>query len=182
MAQRRSMGDLPDYSYDMSSSARGMTDTPGGSAGVGNAMGAVGTGLGRLAQGMASKREAENQWKANQADYEMRNPNAALDAAVQRNYRANLRDNLGSLVGKDYGPAHQGGGAAFFNDLADVYLRSISQGINPLLQQEGRNIAGVPGLNIGGEMIGRDVTPDFKGPGWGESLLGIGGSALGAIF
>jgi hypothetical protein len=107
-------------------------------------------------------------------------PNRRLGDALTRNRTLNMQQNLGGLLEKmesmgglkGYG---QGGmqAADFNRGLADAYLRSASQGINPMLQKELGNIAGVHGLEIEGQKVSEDYKPDLKGAGAAE--IGFGG-------
>jgi hypothetical protein len=139
-------------------------------------MGGLGGGLSALAAGLGQKRGLENQFESQLAMDKNLNPNRRLNAGISRNIGGNLRANMGDMITN----AGEGGiagmsGNDFMRGLADVYLRSASQGINPKYQEEAFNAAGIPGL------FAPDIRPDLKGPGIGESLLGIGGGILGGL-
>ena len=144
--------------------------------GVGAGLGAVGGGLGAWAESQGQKRQMENQFESNLATQRNENPNAQLNAAVSRNMKGALRDNLSAMVNAPGGIAGMSG-MDFQGGLADAYLRSI-QGVNPMLQQEAANIAGVPGLNVGGQQISEFERPELKGAGLGETMAGV----LGGLF
>lgn len=148
---------------------------PGQAAQTG--LGAAGAGLSGLASGMGQTRNIGNEFEANLARFQNENPNAPLEAGLKRNLGGNLRQNLSNWYG-GLGPGGVSGlsGTDFMGGLADVYLQSATQGVNPMLQQESLNMGGVPGLGQNAW-----IRPDLKGPGILETLAGVGGSALGGL-
>lgn len=135
---------------------------------------AIGGFLGGFFKGRQQSRNMKNQFLQQLALDRALAPNRALQDALRRNIRGNILQNL-SLGGEDLLGLRGLDRVRAFNDLL---LRSISGGINPLLIREQQNIAGIPGLRIGGRLVGEDPTKFFKpkGPGFLESLAGgIGG-------
>ena len=126
-------------------------------------MGAATLGGGALAGYLGGKQDVRNQ--QNRFEYDVASdrqfrPNRAVSDALRRNLIAAILEQGGTSGG----------------------LQSLTGGINPLLLEELKNIAGVPGLNIAGQQISPNVQPNFKGPSFLESLGGFAGGVLGGLI
>jgi hypothetical protein len=135
--------------------------------------------LGNIAGGMAEKRGTMNDFRSEIAMEKNLDTNRRLGDALARNRALNMQQNLGELMkrmeaqGGLRGYGQGGMQAADFNrGLAQAYLQSATSGINPMLQKEMGNIAGIPGLTVEGKQVAPDVEPELKGPGFGEVALG----------
>lgn len=169
--------------YDIPAGTPGVGDGSGGGGGMGlpsaGIGGAISGGLSAFGNtlfgGRQAARDMENQFNANIQTDRFLNPNRSLEGAMDRNFRGNLMQNL---QGVDLS------GAGGMGRLLDAAVNSYTNGINPQLQQEHANIAGVPGLKIGGEYVGEDPSKMFeaKKPGFGEALAAGGLGALGGFF
>lgn len=116
--------------------------------------GGIAGGLGNFFKSRQQGRDMQNQFNMGVAQDQFMNPNRPLQAALQRNFRANLLQNLAGS-----GAGH---GAITPQDLFASFGQSLRGGIDPRLIQEGQNIAGVPGLKVGGQYVGQDPTTLFK--------------------
>lgn len=135
-------------------------------------LGLLGLGAGALggwARGKSQARQQKQDWEKQVALDRYLNPNRTLGEALKQNVQGNFLQNLGLMD-----PSQMGRGGTY-----GAFLQSLRGGINPQLQGEFGNISRIPGLTLGGELVGEDPSKMFqpKGPGFLESL-GLGAASL----
>lgn len=129
----------------------------------------LGGALGGFLQGRGQARQQRQEFQQRLALDRALNPNRPLTSALRRNLTSNILANLRNL-----------GGPVTTANFPGFISSSLTGGVHPLLLQELQNIA-VPGLRVGGKLIGEDPEKFFRpsGPGFLESLgLGLA-SVLG---
>lgn len=134
-------------------------------------IGALAGGLSNFFGGRQAARESENEYGQQIALDRALNPNRPIQEALTRNVRGNFLENLGIMDPNEFG---RGGSARAF-------FQSVHGGVNPALQEEFGNIAGVPGLRLGGQLVGEDPNEFFKAkkPGFFESLASGAAGLIG---
>lgn len=109
-------------------------------------------------KGRELQRQQKNEWARTVAEDQYMDPNRTLNTALQQNVRGNFLANLGL----------QGAGGNPY----EAFMQSVRGGINPQLMAEYQNMARIPGLTFGGQMVGQDPLTMFdpKRRGFLESL------------
>lgn len=143
---------------------------------VGLGISALAGGVGNWLDGRQRARDQENQFNFGVARDQFLNPNRTLQDALHRNIRGNILENIGNA-----GSNFKFGGGDGKVGFLDIVAKSLAGGINPRLIAENKNIAGVPGLEIEGQLVGKDPKDLFeaKKPGFLESLAKGGLSLFG---
>lgn len=126
---------------------------------------AVGKGLEGWMDAREGQRQQRNEWARKVAEDQYMDPNRTLNEALRQNVRGNFLANLG-LQGEGGNPY-------------EAFMQSVRGGINPQLLAEYQNMARIPGLSFGGQMVGQDPLSMYKPEkrGFLESL-GLGAAKV----